>query len=1355
MRETRFYEFQSEATASSSELFQVHPLRPPHPSSSFTPSNNRPEIRAAGLAAGLFSWRIIQGKTIVIENIVDHSMLRIELPGLLTCHPIIVPRDSQKQLQLLAAFETHAACEFIHLNIDFPLNRTNAETITIAKAQLDVKDNDSINVLFATPDHHHTFFGCLSGRCGQIARHGDSLHSQYFQFPHNSYNDDEAYSMSSDLSRRSAIAATPATPSLISRISSTARTLLQTPAPSPRVSEVWNGSASTPRGSLRPFSTSRSSRSRQNFGERVEALEYITLTESSPGSFLVVLHASGRICAFLRLEPGNFRFAGETRLGLKLSNDFSKQILLRSREEELAAVLTVDEDPQANSVRIFSVSFKVENPQTVAITCRQLVKRSGPIEKIVGAVMIGLDDIIVGTETGAISGLLISGSNPGADDNGIGLPSSQIWTAIDDTEQPMGLGSSINLLLESDIDRLLSAHRFSADVVAKASRLVDFLGTSRAVVEKHVRSTFEGPEPEKAAMLEKALQRAEFLSVDMDMPLLGLEFVDGVGVVTARNGGLFVFRALHTEEKGVLGRELASYEVLKQNFTGPVALLAAAQGSVQIFLAALSRMDQNAPSFIGVRFLTKQSLAYSDVRTHISLTDRIVMDKALEFYGASSSGHRREEAQFASAVSSIHNLLAPGGNSMSFLFDINELSVMKNLAINGPNDPIPVSAFFGAGIWWIDEVKKCRSRNGEDLNAIPGAAPMVDENLEMEPISVDSRTNLKEMLDKAFGNFVSAAKLASTNDGLTEEDSDCAMVLAKISREKIGNEDEMIDDNRADSPVSGMEDDPVKGNLGYWLLERSVRIFESVGASKWAAAAALEAMGQAPSRDLYEIMRSAAFSRFLDSRRLETALEAMLRPPFGEKQNTIVSKSEAGALRDGMALFVNEVAEYGMLSWLVERNLPEPLKSLAALTFEQRARAAEPIDVDAELFSMQSNGEGEGRRKLEYENLFAWHINNVNYAEAAAAALEWGERLSRENEGLRTVLSASFSRLQTPIHHAQLKLLLAWANMKARAFSCAHATVQLLDAKRRYFVRSKFSVMGQDPEYPISGIVPAEWAARRNLLAKAQSLIFTRMISESDEKKKFESANFLMAPGVSCLQDNKEGVSWAIDKLVVDVPNLENYRVAAQMAAAWSEEFGTNLLEKVVKDGAKMATNRGVFAFGYEQLQELLVDVETMGQTAGVSKNWGLIAFESALVEQGAAENGVFIPQWLVDRAAWGATEDHSDALLGGTGTKRKGSGDASGVVRALLRVGRPVAAAILLLSFFERFEIQRANGRKEPSVSYSAIDATIIRLKQGDESVEDDEDIETRHYLKMLEGQYEKHVEATQYRFRTKQLGF
>lgn len=1320
MRETKFYNYQSTASLELAQVYQVdnqwHNTRPSYDA----PIRGVP-IRAGGLAGPIIAWRVEAGREILLENVLNHTVLRIVLPSLLSCIPVIRTRDSPEQLAVLASFQTQSGCEFVRIHCDFPSAEQSNELVRVESLQGAV-DEDIVSALHSSPDGTY-FFGLVTSQCGRvIENYGPQPCLQLERFDMRA--DDDDVSASSD-------ASTASRGYFITRLLNTPRNLLPTPARNTGARTSMGFETPGPRsarGSLMslasPLSTRRHAATEPPQGDSVEALCAVTQNET----YLVALHASGRICAY---SVHNGLLAGEGTLGLTLAKDFPQQFLLKASQEHIVAVVTVDEDPQANSVRVFSITLKRHIARTVDVMCNQLAKRGGPIDRVVGAALLG-NDVLVGTESGAISGPM---NGPDAQINGTGLPLCKLWTAIDDIEQTTGFGHAVNAMVENARERLLAAHRFSSGVIAKAMRLTDLPNTSREVVEKYIRdSRFT---EEEIPLFLKAVARAEFLAIDTDMPLRGIQMVDGVGLVASRNSGLFVFRKLMQEEHVALSRSILTFTE-KDILSGPVACLAASHAISQVLCSKLSRTMKTDHAYENLLFMMQLSLRFSEVAKHLPLTYCIAQQRAIRIHASQVLVDDSAKA-FPTAVDYVQSILAPGGKSIRFLYDANEMLALQLCATHSASF-VPVSSFFASGLAWLSQY----TANKNSVSFMNGGQ-MTNGNLRFRENFSDigengtSQPDFNGFLQQSYGCLVSAAQVASSSEGLAEEDRDCVLHLAKILKtvhSENSNGDMQID-TQVDAALGGVRKEEFVEHLGYWLLERSVRLFESAGSPKTAAAAALEAMKTAPSRDYYETMRAAAFGRLLDARELQTALNTQLKPPFDAHNETVVSRSEASALRDGIGLFVNAVADEGQLKWLAEVELPEPLNSLAALTLERRARAAEPLDADAELESMKlsdSEEELKTRKIYEYEYLYAWHLGNYNAAAAAASALEWGERLS--NEGLSIAVSTSFSNNRMAENEARLRLLLAWAGMKVRAFSCALAVVQTMEPNKQYFARTKFSILAQDPQDRLPGVITPDWVSRRQLLAHAQRLCITRMLSDSNTQRVISQLNFLTAHGSQYLQGTEQGINWIINVLC-DVPSPENIQLGAELAAAWIKENGEQQLALVVTSAAKLAANPAVSMFDYSHFNDLLVDVYNMAEIAGVNRNWSLLGLKSALTQLTVE---LQIPQWLVDQAAWGLSESNLDVTkISGTKSRK---GDVGSVARAFLEVSRPIDAAKVLLSEFRRFAILKGKKCEDmlyyynrQVIPFAAIDATIIMLGRMEE-----DDHLTDVYLVQLKDETQKY---------------
>eukprot|EP00171_Calliarthron_tuberculosum_P008664 IDg8664t1 len=227
------------------------------------------------------------------------------------------------------------------------------------------------------------------------------------------------------------------------------------------------------------------------------------------------------------------------------------------------------------------------------------------------------------------------------------------------------------------------------------------------------------------------------------------------------------------------------------------------------------------------------------------------------------------------------------------------------------------------------------------------------------------------------------------------------------------------------------------------------------------------------------------------------------------------------------------------------------------------------------------------------------------------------------------------------------------------------------------------------------------------------------MLSDSNIQRVVSQLNFLSAHGSQYLQGTEQGINWII-KMLCDVPSPENIQLAAELAAAWIKENGDQQLALLVSSAAKLAANPAVEMFDYSHFSDLLIDVYNMAGVAGVNRNWSLLGLKSAITQLA----GEFqIPQWLVDQAAWGLSQSNLDpAKISGITSWK---GDVGSVARAFLEVGKPIDAAKVLLSEFQRFAILKESKKSEEMlyyynrmvVPYAAIDATIIMLGRMDEN--------------------------------------
>lgn len=1330
MRETRFYEYMP---VDRGHLHEIASLKHWNSNPSYNAPYTPPPVTGGGLAGSTVAWRIDAGSTIILESMLNRSAIRLSFPGALSCLPVVKTRESAEQLLVLASFVTDAGCELVLLHCEFPDAKRSSENMTIQKTQ-HVIDEDIISVLHASADGE-LFYGLASGQCGQVALtagYQSALVFTLFEAPSADRDGDESEtgSNNTELSRNSAVSS--ASKSFLGR--------LLTPRP-PRASppettaRARTSTAASFRDSL-PFATPRTNRASRNVSavasDKIEALLTIQLDQPC----LLALHALGRVVVYAK--PNNaYKLAGEGKLPVTLAKDHCRQFLLKESHDKIFAVLTVDENPQPNSVRVFSISVKQQITKAIIVSFRSLVKRQGPIDRLVGAALVG-GGIVVGAANGVLSGPLNSGE---VEENGVGLPVGNMWTAVDDVERAGGLGSFVKTLTEDPRERLLAAHRFSAEVLVKAVRLNDLPDYARATVEKRIRVMTFGENEEENC--DRAVSRAERLTVDADMPLEGLQVMPGAGLVAARKCGLFVFRKLRPVEAQTLKRSIAAFDE-PDMLSGPVAWFASSQAAVQILCSDFAVLEKSNASYKNLEFMIRQALLFSESVEGMAVTDRMVMDGVRKAQISIDDGDITMDAEsdFDNALEHVRTTLEPGGKALAFLSHSNEMNALR-LSAEFSADYVPISSYFATGLAWLTQYRNVESALKEENVMADDATARRDSDSGMLDVNSETAATL---LERAYGSLVTAAKFANSDKGeASPEDIDCVLELAKLSP-NFGDKDAVMQTERGSSPIADADKESLVEHLGYWLLERCVRLLEASGSPKSAAAAALAAMKSAPDRIHYETMRAAAFGRFLDAGSLDHAYIALTMAPFSTDPKVKVTLDEADALRDAWGLFVNAVADKGELKWLSKRDVPEPLRTMVGMALERRARASEPINVEAELRVLDWPTEivpAVPRKLNDYEQLYAWHADNEDYQSAAFVALEWAERLA--TEGLVIVAEATIPGGGMESVDARLRMLVAWARMKTRAYSFAMAGMQLLDDMFQYFARSKFSVMAQGGAKEPPGVVPVEWVARRQMLAHAQSVCLARMVGGKSDGDG-GTVSYLLAHGAPYMKEGGESLRWVVGTLVAN-PTTEGLQTAMEVVCAWTDEDGPSQVTFVVEAAAKIAADGGEKAFGYEGLHGMLKEVRAMSADIGVERNWALVALKSALAASAGAS---VVPEWLVAQAAWGVAGEAGERYTG-----KLGNGDVGGVARAFMMCNQPVDAAKVILSTFRnaRNRVDGSDDRflemQKCDLPWMAIEGCLAILQEAEEEGEGGADEVAGGYRRRLHAVAEGWLEGAEREFK------
>lgn len=1260
----------------------------------------------AGLVNDTVAWRVEDGEALILENILTRKGLRLNLSSPLTCRPLVRPGvvESSKVVDiLLSCYLNKNGCVLLRIRVTVPPASSSA---TMTCEEVCRQSLPATCITCMADVGGDPVVGRADGSCAHVKFHNETpSRVNIIPFAPHAMGSSENRSNGEDTSMVSG-ASDDSVPSHRSVASSMSFGLMTRLFGSPRGNSNDPGRhpmEATSHEHGQPSSMTRRSREdKASYNRTMDKVLCVAKVKLELKA-LVSLHQSGRLCVYTATDT-TYQYVADIVLPVKLSIGIVNHFLLTGPNESVIAAVMADEDPNADSLRVFNITAKIRGERSISLSTTQIAVREGPVDRVVSACFTG-EDVIVGSETGFVSGVL---NVPNDLDDGSGIPTGTLWTALDEMEQPFGLTQVLDSISPDPKDQLLQAHRFSVNAVAKALRLENPGLVSRTEIEEAVKNTVFDHDADN--MWHRVKARAEQITKSEDLLIRDLCVVEGLGVVVGRQRSLSVLRGLlGAEQKAVENRAHLLLNKEPITLREPGSILSS-HGACQVIASQYSIQNSDEEAKKKLRSMLATATTFSGVEREIPLTDQLAWKGALK---QQTDEEGIEFSDFRSAISTMLSSLEPGPSLLLFLQSSSEMEFLL-VAAEQTGDNIPVSSMFASGMSWLWKAQKTLySATDSRMDSVSIAEQKSSEQAAL-------------MLDKAYAFFITASEWCTSGTEVAESDIRCAIRLAGLTGQQI--ESVQQSDGQNDVAMTGVPSGLPNGpdaalfreHLGFWLLERSVRLLEGNGAPKSAAAAALEAMRLAPDRKRHEMMRAAAFTRFLDAGDLEHALKAILSQPYIAEEKADAALEESGALRDAVGLFVDAAANRGELQWLAECNLPEPLYVLCGLALERRARAADALSVrhDIRLKSSPDVGsritdiaESEDCKKpvSEYEQLYSWHILRGDESSAASSALEWGERLS--NEGLTTIRNAISSEAFQPSADQQLRLLLAWTKAKCEAWTYALSAAQLEPVERRYIVRSRFSLLADPSTKPSRGIVTESWVSRRHLLAHAQSRVLTEMLSEAQsDATRNQFVPFLVSPDSVLLSAQGEGLGW-ITSMLAMYPSYDNMLLCAELGSAWREESSEGLLTDAIKRAASLASQQSITTFGYPELDELLRAVVSTPGEVESSRNWNLIALESALSTSAGA---VACPQWLVDAAAWGTAA----FAEGTTATERffsgRKRGDAAGVVRALLRNHRPVdAAKLLIVGLASQGKMTRDGTKEAFYVPYSAIDATMEMLAQ------------------------------------------
>lgn len=1034
------------------------------------------------------------------------------------------------------------------------------------------------------------------------------------------------------------------------------------------------------------------------------------------------LHRSGRVCIFA-CDAGMYVFVSEVFLPCKLSTASDTTFLLSGPDATLLALVLADEHPKTDSLRVFELAVADIPGNPYSLTCRQLVNREGPIPPIIAACYFA-EDIIIATRSGTVTALLheprYSPRNPQENRfNPIsetviagveveldsprpyvtsrkGLPGRTLWTAIDDVDEPFGLGRAIDALQLNDHDVLLNADRFSSKAIAKALRLPvgdeitrDFV--CNALSQINIADQDGG--------LNRLRQRAEQYMKLEDLRVRDLSWDESIGLIIAREKGIYVMRPLFEAEKRVFTNYSDLLACDQDTPHGTAAWMLASHAMCQNVAAQFVDGATRTDDISKLSFIFKLVIRSSESNPAASLLQSMCHKRAEDCIGLNIS------LTFPEVIEDLSLTLQPGTTLLTTLMTLNEPTALGEAALQCAT-LLPVSTAFSSGYCWVQN----HLREAEVLQN-------TDNELNEEERRLEERVDVSN-LNKAFGFFSVAAQ--TFLDGATLEDTLCAFALAGFpSSGRFGVKDEKVLGDSLNwreweiGPPPGDEDvENIKlGACSYWLSERAARLFDDAGVPRIAASMELEAMKYAPDYAKYEQMRAKAFKHFLEIDELENALSTILNEPFEGAEVYDYRRDDDDALKDSIGEFINKAAELKKLKWLADQSIPEPLSSLCGQALERRARSSKPLDIykmEGESWYAIGNGEflscdSDG---CEYGDLISWHILRNDEISAASCALEWAERLDLEGQEIICDTVKLAQEMQSGIDGNELCLryLITWIESKLKALSWVQSAMNVSKdsqgVTRSRVFRHASEEIGND-----NVVVDIRWVARRLLLSYVQR----RYLREgwelfSNGNNRNDNIDHLKSEWSLLLSEGKSGVRWVSSRLR-EKPTYENFLLCVELCAAWWTEVGDEPLVEAVADAARAAPSSEIENFGYKDLQRLLSVVVSSCNKCGMGKrNWYTLALRKTL---STCDGRASCPKWLIDASAHGVSERRDG------GRVRQGvKGDILGTVHALLENNRPVDAAnVLMSSLSEAEESIRDGGRSH--VSFTAIDAALEILLQ------------------------------------------
>lgn len=1276
----------------------------------------------SGLVDQYIAWRVIHGTTIHFEHIITNDALMVQFSSPISTRPLFLPTSAPGSHHLdlfLSCYNHTTGSTLLHLSVSSTLRSATAQPSALEAARY-FFPNVRVNAIQL--DAPCVIAGLSDGRCVRIGLVQTEVGHQ---------------------SHISVFAPTPLPPSVLAKAD----------APSSGSSFVSRWLKPHGFDRLRPshlpisFSSQSANILPPYAGPKDSVLSLASLIFPR---VVATLHQSGRVCLF-GCDAGMYIFVSEVHLPCKLSTTTSTAFILPGPDATLLALVMADEHPKTDSLRVFELAVAETPGSPFSLSCRQLVNREGPIPPIIAAHYFA-EDIIVATRTGIVTALLneprfsptpqgnhhtdrsigaadaISDVDPDSPRPlrtlpRKGLPGRTLWTAVDDVDEPYGLGRSIDALQLDKSEVLLNADRFSSKAIAKALRRTAVDEVTRDAVRDALAET----DLSDQGGFNRIRQRAEQFTKLEDLRVRDLSWDESIGFIITREKGVFVLRPLFESEKRVFRNHQDLLTCDQDTPYGPTAWMlvrhAMCQNIAAQFLDGITRTDDNTK----LSFLFKLAIRYSQSDPSTSLLYLVCNQRAKECIELNLS------PTFPEVVETLNVMLQPGAELLSILMSLGEATALGEAALQCAT-LLPVSTAFSNGYVWSQTYIR-EVQTGQD----------VDEGFgQLEEFGEEKR-GIDE-LNRALSFFTLAAQ--TFLNGATLEDTLCAFRLAGFPvaegySDKSGKGVKNWHDWEISAPLSNGEAENVKlGACAFWMLERALRMFEGYGVQRIAAFLALEAMKCAPDSEKYEQMRAKAFNHFVDDDELESALDAILTKPFGDIDLCEYRLEDAEALRDFIGEFINKAAELNKLKWLSEKDIQEPLISLCGQALERRARSSKSFNIgtnDGESWHAAEFGGflPSGSETGEYSDLFSWYILRGDEASAASCALEWYERLNIEGQDIIDDTVKMAQELQTGVDGGEvyLKCLLFWTDSKIKALSWVQSAMNVLNGSQSV-TRSRLGWGASEIPEKGDAVVDIRWVSRRLLLSYAHRMClrdeWDLLVSG---KCRSESIDHLKSEWSPLLWEGDSGVRWISSRLRRR-PKYDNLLLCVELCSSWWVEVGGGPLIETVADAARAAAGTETMDFGYSGLQRLLPSVVDSCAKCGMGKrNWYTLALEKTL---STCAGRASCPEWLIDASAHGVVGTSDEGQV-----NRSVKGDVLGTVSALLQNNRPVDAADVLVNTLSQAELAiRDEGTVY--VSFTAIDATLEILLQTAAYYPDAETAYT-----LLSAKAEDYISAVQERQR------